>query len=54
MCKGICVEPEAENYSFLLKNVRNIENMVPIQCALDNIDGIGLLYIHEDVGVHFW
>ncbi len=45
-------EPEEENYSFLLKNVRNIENIVPIRCALGNTDSISRLYIHEDAGAH--
>ena len=45
-------EPEDENYSFLLKNVNNIENIIPVKCALGNSDGEAHLYIHENSGSH--
>ena len=43
----ISVEPEEENFRFLLKNIEinEFNNIIPVKAALSDFDGNGLLYL---------
>jgi FkbM family methyltransferase len=48
-CQGrvISVEPEEENFRFLLKNIEinGFDNIIPVRAALSDFEGNGLLYL---------
>ncbi len=48
-CEGhvISVEPEGENFRFLLRNIEinGCDNVVPVRAALSDFEGDGLLYL---------
>ena len=52
--KVIAIEPEPENYQQLLKNIRlnNFQNVIPVNIALSDHNGLEKLYISHWAGLH--